>query len=72
MRFESGEYEIPEWANWIAQDRNGEWWTFEDEPELFYWGWWSASLYSRIKTRYICTEYKPTDFKQELYEVVWE
>ena len=25
--------EAPEWANWIAQDRDGEWWWFEYQPE---------------------------------------
>lgn len=24
--------DIPEWARWIAQDRNGTWWAYEHEP----------------------------------------
>ena len=27
-------YSIPEWAKFIAQDGDGRWWAFEDEPEL--------------------------------------
>jgi hypothetical protein len=26
--------DAPEWANWLAQDEDGEWWWFEGEPKL--------------------------------------
>lgn len=26
--------EAPEWANWVAQDEDGEWWWFEDKPNF--------------------------------------
>lgn len=26
--------ELPEWANWIAQDADGEWWAFTHEPSI--------------------------------------
>lgn len=24
--------EVPSWVNWIAQDKSGTWWGFEQEP----------------------------------------
>lgn len=34
----------PEWAQYLAQDQDGTWWWFEDEPEKKQWttgGFWS-------------------------------
>ena len=32
MLFEDAIAQIPDWAHWIAQDRDGSWWGFEVEP----------------------------------------
>jgi hypothetical protein len=24
---------VPEWANWMAQNREGDWWVFANKPE---------------------------------------
>jgi len=26
--------QAPEWARWAAQDKNGDWWWYEVEPEI--------------------------------------
>lgn len=31
--------DAPNWANWLAMDKDGEWWWFENEPELRE-SWW--------------------------------
>lgn len=25
---------VPDWANWVAQNREGDWWVFAGEPQL--------------------------------------
>lgn len=37
--------DAPEWANWLAMDKNGEWFWYEDQPE-----WW-ATVGVWMKTR---------------------
>lgn len=29
----------PQWANWLAMDKNGRWFWFSDEPECYVRGW---------------------------------
>ena len=31
--------DAPEWANWLAMDADGEWYWFEEEPEIEGDGW---------------------------------
>ena len=31
--------DAPEWANWVAQDRNGDWFWYEHEPMTFKCSW---------------------------------
>ena len=26
--------QVPEWANWIAQDKSGTWWVYKEKPYL--------------------------------------
>ena len=37
--------QVPDWANWIAQDQNGEWWAFKENPyiEDSLDSWWAKS-----------------------------
>ena len=59
--------EVPEWANWIAQDENGEWFAHTEKPRTGYSIW----LSNRNKTMIALS--KPNDnWKEELYEVYWE
>ena len=32
---------IPNWANWIAQDEDGVWWAFEEQPSRMHNHWMS-------------------------------
>lgn len=35
---------IPEWVNWIAQDANGAWWGYEQEPLRQSTGWYENEI----------------------------
>ena len=58
---------VGDWVNWIAQDANGKWWQYENEPAhnknmRLIWcrtGGDMEFLYQGIP---------PKDFTQELYE----
>ncbi len=55
---------VEDWVNWIAQDKNGGWWQYENEPKLMTEYWFNRAgqmihLYQGIP---------PKDFTQELYE----
>jgi hypothetical protein len=28
------ETEVPDWVRWVAQDEDGDWWAYEDEPKI--------------------------------------
>jgi len=30
---------IPNWANWVAQDEDGVWWAYENEPSRMHDHW---------------------------------
>lgn len=34
--------DAPEWANWVAQDGDGEWWWFQNKPTLYHNDVWRA------------------------------
>lgn len=33
-------YNLPDWANFIARDIDGEWFCFQNEPQLTHYGLW--------------------------------
>ena len=33
---------LPDWANWLAQDCNGDWWAFEFVPISDKFGGWNS------------------------------
>jgi len=35
---------IPEWATFIAQDADGQWWAYETEPNLSYISWYENEV----------------------------
>lgn len=41
---------LPEWANWVAQDQDGTWWLYEVEPNQHSKGWYEneIGLHQRI------------------------
>lgn len=61
------EIEIPEWANWMAQDEDGKWYCFVNKPKprgvIWNDGGFALMLYRG----------KPSpDWREELYKIVRE
>ncbi|MDH5445201.1 MAG: hypothetical protein OEY52_06550 [Gammaproteobacteria bacterium] len=57
---------LPEWVNWLAQDANGSWWGFEQEPLMHDTGWYENEI-----GRYIRVEIENAnpDWRQSLQKV---
>lgn len=70
MKFDGVEYEIPEWARWLAQDANGAWYVFENKPYRAKSAWFRRRRRGRYGYIYI-TPHLPDDWTQELYRLVW-
>jgi len=35
--------QVPEWVNWIAQDKDGSWWAYAAKPsEVDAFNWWAS------------------------------
>lgn len=58
---------IPDWANWIAQNKDGWWYAYEREPIIGQFGnaWRTGDRY-----RAICEGLPPNDFTEALYKIV--
>ena len=63
------EFDIPDWATYIAQDEDGMWFAYEIEPHVTDDDdeWWSkyASLYIGLSA-------EPTNWTEEIYTLEWE
>lgn len=35
---------LPDWVNWIAQDKNGAWWGYQVEPLQNHQGWYENEV----------------------------
>ena len=42
-------FDLPEWVNWIAQDRDGTWWGYSVEPLRNDNGWYENEVGRYIK-----------------------
>ncbi len=61
--------DVPDWANWMAQDNDGEFVFYEEEPHQMSDRWlndWASD--SRVLPAYYGP--KPKDWTQELYQIV--
>ena len=38
----------PEWANYLAMDKDNEWWWYETEPVADVDGWWGTTNKTQI------------------------
>lgn len=47
--------QLPDWANWMAKDGNGEWYFFEDKPISFS-GVWVNVWINRYEREYAYTD----------------
>ena len=61
------EFEIPDWANWMAQDKDGMWYAYETEPRQNGYEWTTDDM-----IQYIGLSAEPKDWKQEIYTLEWE
>jgi hypothetical protein len=43
------DFDFPAWANWIAQDKSGAWWAFEQEPNEGHAFWYENETGRCIK-----------------------
>ena len=41
--------DLPDWARWLAQDRNGSWWVFEVEPNEGATSWYENEVGRYLK-----------------------
>ena len=58
---------VPEWANWMAQDKSGEWCFYENKPKHGKMFWMHATGQADLSHRGI----PPKDWTQELYKLEW-
>jgi len=63
--------DVPNWAKWIAQDRDGMWWVYTRKPKLLrLLGEWDVSSFDYIDIAGKLIETTPPkDFTQELYKI---
>ena len=61
------EFDTPDWANWMAQDKDGMWYAYETEPRQDGDEWTTDNTGQRIGL-----SAEPKDWTQELYTLEWE
>lgn len=47
----NNKFDLPEWANWIAQDEDGAWWAYSVEPLEHDHGWYENEVGIRKKIK---------------------
>ena len=65
MQIIKAEVVIPDWVNWIAQDKDCCWWEYETKPEL------TSNCWDAFRGSYLYQGKPPKDFTQELYKWEW-
>ena len=58
--------DLPEWIAWIAQDKNGVWWGFEQEPNEGHDFWYENEVGRYLK---ITTTEPNTDWRNTLLRI---
>jgi hypothetical protein len=69
MLLNGKEYEIPVWAKWLAQDRDGAWSVYSVVPRHTYVGYWATSSLKDGDYR-VCKDRKrpePGHWTEQLY-----
>ena len=51
--------EAPEWASWLAQQKDGSWWWFEKKPEI-YGGVWYTWIKDKSEPYVVAENWKDT------------
>lgn len=53
--------DAPHWAQFVAQDSDGEWYWFEEKPRLYKWQAWGANgCYEYVETS------EPVDYQTSI------
>ena len=58
-------FNIPARIRWIAQDQDGTWWGYTDEPHRHTTGWYENETGEHIKLGYS----KPTNWENNLLKI---
>ncbi len=64
---------LPEWANWVAKDKDGKWYCYENEPTLAHDVWACGNYVEDELVDFLTTELTPEfngDWKDSLFKVV--
>ena len=61
------EFDIPDWATYIAQDEDGMWFAYGIAPHQGEDEWTTDDT-----SQYIGLSAEPKDWKQEIYTLEWE
>ena len=56
---------IPDWANWVAQDADGQWWIYQAEPLLHHRGWYENEIgvYQKLGQSSACMNWQEQLFR---------
>ncbi len=66
MKLGKEEVEVPEWASWVAQDKDGWWFFYVDRPAL----WLAAGEWEGAFTFVDAVESDPPkNWKEECYQI---
>ena len=63
------ECHIPEWANCMAMDANGEWYVYANEPEVIDRYIWNSK---GARTDHVATGVCDENWRDTLYRIEWE
>lgn len=59
--------DLPRWAQYIAQDADGQWWAYETEPNLSHISWYENEVGRILKIEHTESD---RNWKQNLLKVV--
>lgn len=62
----SSQFNIPDWAEWVAQDRDGSWWAYQAEPNQQHSGWYENEVGKSVKLGLTA---QPEDWREMLFSV---
>lgn len=57
--------DAPKWANWLAQDRSGSWFWYEDEPIIEDYEWADFDNLGEIQSAHVPNWEKSKEQKQQ-------
>ena len=67
LLMDSSTFELPGWALWIAQDKDGAWWAYECEPLQHDTGWYENEVGRRV---FLMSANGNSDWQSTLQKIV--